>query len=892
MTTKKERICGMLLPPVVILVAVGVFFAVFGIFPFGSKTVSWCDMNQQTVPLLMDLKDILNGRGSLFYSTGNAGGMNFWGVFLFFIASPMYLTVKFVEKSHIIYLVNILLAVKLALSAFTAAIYFIISHKKLNIRGVVLLSVMYALCGYGMMNYQTLVWLDIMCLFPLLVLSVRRMCCQHKPALYFAVLTAMMLINYYLSFMVVIYLMIAVPLFIFMICNPAERKRASSLFVISSFLAMLVTAPVWLCSFLQISSSARGENSFSSLLYKPFFESTGDKFAIVMCTAMCIAVIPFFIKNRICRDRQVKYSIILLIFLAVPVFADPVNKIWHTGSYQCFPFRYGFIVIFTMLTLVAHYLEYAEYVSKGSAGFSAVMILLAAVFFGVAVYTVRVKKQTLLSYVNTLHISSDAFKILFALAMFACMLYIICFMLLGHKFISRNVFYLVASMVFVTEFSVSFAVNVGYGSNSGDIFRTSSSLESRSDSDELVRMKSEKKYLHVNMLGGLGYDSMAHYTSLTSEQYMYAMKKLGYSSYWMEVGSNGGTCLTDALLAVGYSIGSYFDFKSYQHILDTEGVLKIAENTICATAGITGKKSPEEMKNLDYTDRFSVQKQLAENIFGTDEMLHKYNISYVDNGTVTYENGKYNIQADDPDMSRCQIRYSAAVSGHQILYFDIFDSLNNRISESFYNSVKVYVNGNCITSEFPSQKNNGMLCLGEFENETAEIMLVMTHDVSVKSFGVFGIDTDSLKKNVSELGGCTLHTDKNVITAKCISSDNETYLYLSVPYEKGLTGFINGKKTEIYRINDSFCAVKLESGTNKIKLKFIPPGMNAGIIMAVSGIVLALICKTGEVKKIFSLPAFGTISYKLCLICFYGVLAAVYIAPSVLRIAVKISDMI
>ena len=68
--------------------------------------------------------------------------------------------------------------------------------------------------------------------------------------------------------------------------------------------------------------------------------------------------------------------------------------------------------------------------------------------------------------------------------------------------------------------------------------------------------------------------------------------------------------------------------------------------------------------------------------------------------------------------------------------------------------------------------------------------------------------------------------------------------------------------------------------------------MNAGIIMAVSGIVLALICKTGRVKKIFSSPAFGTISYKLCLICFYGVLAAVYIAPSVLRIAVKISDMI
>ena len=56
----------------------------------------------------MDLKDILDGKASILYSTGNAGGMNFWGVFLFFIASPLYITVKFVDKSDIIYLVNIL----------------------------------------------------------------------------------------------------------------------------------------------------------------------------------------------------------------------------------------------------------------------------------------------------------------------------------------------------------------------------------------------------------------------------------------------------------------------------------------------------------------------------------------------------------------------------------------------------------------------------------------------------------------------------------------------------------------------------------------------------------------------------------------------------------------
>ena len=186
MTTKKYY--GILLPPVITLCLIGFFFMFFGIFPFGNKTVSWCDMNQQTIPLLMDLKDILEGKSSIFYSTGNAGGMNFWGVFLFFIASPFYLLVIFIEKSHLIYFVNILFAVKLTVSSITAAIYFKYSHKKLKTGYVVILSVMYALCGYGIMYYQTLVWLDIMYLFPLLVMSIEKMCTQNKCIVQFFLL--------------------------------------------------------------------------------------------------------------------------------------------------------------------------------------------------------------------------------------------------------------------------------------------------------------------------------------------------------------------------------------------------------------------------------------------------------------------------------------------------------------------------------------------------------------------------------------------------------------------------------------------------------------------------------------------------------------------------------
>lgn len=57
------------------------------------------------------------------------------------------------------------------------------------------------------------------------------------------------------------------------------------------------------------------------------------------------------------------------------------------------------------------------------------------------------------------------------------------------------------------------------------------------------------------------------------------------------------------------------------------------------------------MSDLDFDDRFSVQSELAERLLGSDEMLHKYNSSYIADGTVKYKNGKYIITATEPDKA-------------------------------------------------------------------------------------------------------------------------------------------------------------------------------------------------------------------------------------------------
>lgn len=872
----------MLISPLLVIFIVSLIYAFYGIFPFGSKTVAWCDLKQQTIPLLMDLKDILDGKSNIFYSAASCGGMNFWGVFLFFLASPFYLSVKFVEKQDIVYLVNILLALKLALCAFTATLYFSVRFEKISNKYKILFGLIYAFCGYGLMYYQTLVWLDIMYLFPMLVLSVERLCRQKKFIFFIITLCSCVAVNYYLSFMIIVYLIISVPLYIALRCTEKDKKTVSFMFVMSSVTAALITAPVWLCSLIQVRESARSMNNLAKLIYESPFESLKDKLCLLCTDAFIFAALVFLIKSPLLKKKRVRYNLILLVFLIIPVFIDPINKMWHGGGYQGFPLRFGYMIIFTILSIVSEIIETLPENRKSSPIYSIAAFTVMLIMAAAAVYVVTDRKKTLSSYVTSLWITNGFFKTVFGLFIFAFTVYILFFFLLKKRCISSNIFFLLVSGVFITEVFVNMSVYVGYASSEDTLFDKTVALENKIQEEDYYRVKTEKKYTHVNMIGALGLNSYAHYTSLTPEDYMFVMKKMGYSSYWMEVGSNGGTAMTDALLGIKYSIGSEYDFRSYQKELETNTVLRIAENLICVPAGIISDADPELSENLDYTDRFEVQRQLAELYFGSDDLLEKYEHSAVWDGLYDYSDGKYNITVSEPDLSRCHIIYNIKVDGHQTLYFDLFDDLNNYVNDPLYDSVKVSVNGITLSESYPDKKNNGFLELGEFENENAEIIVTLLKDVSVKSFGVFGVDTDKLEKEVAALKTTEPVLNGNEISAECSADENE-YLYLAVPWDSGFKAYLNGSKTTLYKVNDSFCAVKLNEGQNSVKLVFCPKGFKVSLILMLSGLVSAVfICRK---KQFFNNRRAGTVSVMLCRFAAAAVILLVYIVPVIIYTA-------
>ena len=79
-------------------------------------------------------------------------------------------------------------------------------------------------------------------------------------------------------------------------------------------------------------------------------------------------------------------------------------------------------------------------------------------------------------------------------------------------------------------------------------------------------------------------------------------------------------------------------------------------------------------------------------------------------------------------------------------------------------------------------------------------------------------------------------SDSNIIGN--ISVDKKGTLMFSIPYDKGWKAYIDGKPADLRVAQLAFLGLELEPGNYKIELKFFPPGLKAGIILFIFGIII------------------------------------------------------
>lgn len=91
-------------------------------------------------------------------------------------------------------------------------------------------------------------------------------------------------------------------------------------------------------------------------------------------------------------------------------------------------------------------------------------------------------------------------------------------------------------------------------------------------------------------------------------------------------------------------------------------------------------------------------------------------------------------------------------------------------------------------------------------------------------------------------------TEDNVIQGK-IRVKKDGWFITSIPYDKHFKIYIDGKETEIQKVNTAFLGCKIESGNHEVKIIYHAPGATTGKVLSLIGIAGFVLVLVQEKRK-------------------------------------------
>lgn len=132
--------------------------------------------------------------------------------------------------------------------------------------------------------------------------------------------------------------------------------------------------------------------------------------------------------------------------------------------------------------------------------------------------------------------------------------------------------------------------------------------------------------------------------------------------------------------------------------------------------------------------------------------------------------------------------------------------------------------------------------LGYRKNSLGECTLKF-NDVGTlkyKDISIYSQTMDNYAERVNALKENSLQNakaEKNTVTGN-ITVDKDKMLVVTLPYQKGWTAYVDGKKTDIQRVNYQYIGINLKKGTHDIRLHYQLPGIKMAFMITGGGIAV------------------------------------------------------
>lgn len=817
-----KKIRKYLITSAFVLLFFTIVFCVKDIFPFGNNSVVWSDMHEQVTAMYYHFYDAVYGNGSFLIDFTSGGGINFVGISAYYIMSPVTLLLLLFPRDMIIQGVSLVVVLKFLLASISCLYFISKTFKKVSEPYQILLSLLYAFSGYSLTLYIITSWMDIVYLFPFLMIGLRKLLDLEDNKIYILVLTLSLICCYYLSFMLLIFI-IFISLIYLYLYKKENIKRSIFNLGGSTVISLLISSFVLVPTFLQMFSSQRVAFDFSTVVNSGV-GPLSDKMAFFFASGISIGFVILLLFNHKKHKKFVRFLLLSFIILFIPVVIEPINKLWHFGSYVYFPYRYGFISMFMLIVGASYYLSYCNINFKMP---SIIRKILPYVFvlFCISIMTFIIFKYRLLilDSIDSLTFTKDKKVLLCVFIVFVLVMISTFFLGIYGKEKKTTLFMIYSLAIFNILFNLYLYIG-GYdldGNLEYQYVQMNSLSDNKDLKDNFYLKEVDKEYIsNYGMV--MGINTRSNFTSLIDDNNFLTMQRLGYDSFWMDTRGLGGNLFTDIILGNKYLLSSSDFSDSYYKYAYTEKKLNVYKYIYDMSYGYKLKNNGISIESSN--NSFDASNMIYESITGEKDIFNVINlVTSNDDSTIVYEKDK-------------KIEKTFNINGRKRLYLEIFSYFNNREKSRNYNSFDIYVDGVLLYDDVPNIYRNGNLLLGEFENREVKVEIVSVNPSLVRNITIGELDLDKLDLFVRNYNSNIqkISFNRNNVNITVSGNKNEV-LFLPLSY---LDGYVGSHK--IIKVFDNFVGVELEDGINNIELSYYPKGLNLGIVISVLGIIISL----------------------------------------------------
>ena len=849
-----------------VLGILAIIFIVKGIFPFGKHSLIWGDMHDQVTAFYYHLYDSVYNNGSLFYDFRIGGGIAFIGLIAYYILSPLSLLVLLVPRDYIYLMVSVIIAFKILLCSITC-LYFIKTYfKKIPAMLAVLLAILYAFSGYGLVMYQITPWIDTMYMFPLIMIGLKKVLDLEKPTFYIVTLTLSLIFSFYTAFMSILFIFLASIIYLHNYVEKENYKKVISSLGLSTVLSILISSFIVIPAYLQINESSRIGFKLSTLLNSKLGPIT-DKVGMLLFGGLIYVAILLLLKDYKKHKDFLKFYIPTLLLVTVPFIIEPINKVWHFGSYAFFPCRFGFITVFIFILGAAYYFNnYTELKGK-DIKYKKSLSIFITIFISSTIcflaYKFSGQFQTAIHKLSLSYNSKLAIILILMLGLLMAGIYLV--LKLNRK-LNR---FTIVTIIVISLVHVLCSTYLYLGMHKFNPKLTSEYLEllelnKSHNKDDIYRVKSIIDPDDTITNNGLisNYSNIDEFSSLTNKNNLETFKKLGYGTQWVLTYSRGSTLFMDSILGNKYII-SHNDNEINNYTLSNKyrNISLYTNNNLVSFGFLINKNDTIFDKN----NSFEIANSLYKNVLETDDNIFKIDSDFDTtniNGTLSKNNlTKYTIIDKEKEA---YFSKKVEVVGKQNLYLEITHTLSNYDNENLNEKFDLYVNNELVCEDCFTEPHNGSYDLGAFSNEIVDIKLVLKGTTLIKNIYLGQMDIEKYNDFLNKYYVNTnLKYNRNSISVK-VDTDNEKILFLPLNYSKDFKAYNNDKEVEVLKLYDNFIGIKLDKGLNDITIKYIPNDFIKFSLISLFFLVITIILlKTNLYNKIISNNIVGTISYNL-----------------------------